>query len=434
MPSGALDNPAKPRIPCSLVPFFNRILLLALLVSAACSRAPSGPHLVVAINAGVEGEALKAAVRDYERASGVKMEAVELPYSNLFEKAMLDLASRTGAYDVIMMDDPWFPRLASEEKLAALEPLYQKEGLPGPDDDFIPTSLKLCHEPYPSGRLCALPYVGNSQFFFYRKDLFDKHGLQAPKTWEEVRSAARKIQEAEKGIYGYVMRAGPGNAAVADFMPVMWAFGADLLSPAGEPRLNTPEAAEALNFMVEMGKWTPPGYVSFNADEVNAHLLQGTAAMCINWPSWISAMDDPSKSRVVGKIAYAPMPGQRNPGQAATGNWLLGIPAGSKNIDAAFAFLRWATDPPQMRAAAERGCPPTRRSVFQYPELVRRFRAFPVQLQSLETGRPRPRTPQWNEIENVFGVYVSKANAGSVTVAEALSRARAEITEIQRRR
>ena len=403
------------------------------LLTAACSPAPSGPRLTVAINAGVEGEALKQAARDYQPASGVRMEIVELPYSSLFEKAMLDLDSRTGAYDVIMMDDPWFPRLASGEKLIALDPLYEKAGAAGPDPDFIPTSLRLCRDPYPGGRLYGLPYVGNSQFFFYRRDLFERHGLAAPATWDQVLAAARRIAGAEKGVYGYVMRAAPGNAAVADFMPVLWSFGADLLGPDGAPRLDRPEAAEALRFMIELGKWTPPGYVSFNADEVNAHLLQSTAAMSINWPSWISAMDDPSKSRVVGKIAYAPMPGQREPGRAATGNWLLGIPAGSKNVEAAFTFLRWATDRPQMRVAAQRGCPPTRRSVFQDPELVGKFRAFPVQLQSLETARPRPRTPDWNEIENVFGVYVSKANAGSASVGEALERAQAEIAAIQRR-
>ncbi len=414
----------------------GRATLAACLLCAAaagCSRAPAGPRLVVAVNAGVEGDALKQAARDYQRVAGVRMEIVELPYGNLFEKAMLDLDSRTGAYDVIMMDDPWFPRLASDEKLAPLEPLYAKAGVAGPDADFIASSLALGHEPYPNGPLYALPYVGNSQFFFYRRDLFEKHGLPAPKTWDDVRQAARRISAAEKGIYGYVMRAAPGNPAVADFMPILWAFGADLLGEDGQPRLNTTEAAEALAFMVEMGRWTPPGYVSFNADEVAAHLLQNTAVMSINWPSWISAMDDPVKSRVVGKIAFAPMPGQREPGRASLGNWLVSIPAASRNIDAAFRFLLWLTERPQMRAAAQRGNPPTRRSVFQDPELLRQFHSYPVQLQSLENGRPRPRTRHWNEIENVFGVYVSKANAGSITVTEALDRAQREITEIQRR-
>jgi multiple sugar transport system substrate-binding protein len=408
------------------------VALGILLALAGCARLPEGPRLVVAVNAGVEGEALKAAAGDYQQLTATRMEIIELPYANLFEKAMLDLDSRTGAYDVIMMDDPWFPRLAAGGKLAPLEPLYQKAGADGPDADFIAAAVSLGREPYPEGALYALPYVGNSQLFFYRQDLFEKHGVTPPKTWSEVREAARRIGAAE-GIYGYVMRAAPGNASVADFMPILWAFGADLLGPDGQPQLDTPEAAEALAFMVEMGKWCPPGYVSFNADEVAAHLLQATAAMSINWPSWISAMDDPVKSRVVKKIAFSPLPGERRPGQAALGNWLLGIPAGSRNLEAAFAFVRWAAEPAQMRAAAERGNPPTRRSVFQDAGLLARFRAYPVQLESLSTGRPRPRTIHWNEIENVFGVLISQANAGSLTVPEALARAQHEIREIGRR-
>jgi multiple sugar transport system substrate-binding protein len=394
-------------------------LLSVVAVGVSCTRTPaSGPRLVVAVNAGVEGDALKRAAAEYREVSGLRMEVVELPYANLFEKAMFDLDSRTGAYDVIMMDDPWFPRLASQGKLAPI---------PGADADFIASSLNLCREPYPDGPLYALPQVGNAGFFFYRRDLFEKHGLSAPRTWHEVREAARRLHGSDPGLYGYVMRAAPGNPAIADFMPILWAFGADL------DRLHTPEAHAALSFMVEMGRYSPPGYVSFNADELAAHLLQGTAAMSIKWPSWISAMDDPVKSRVVGLIAFSPMPGQKEPGRSALGNWLLGIPAASRQRDRALAFLRWATDAPQQRRAALRGNPPTRRSVFLDPELNRRFRAYPVQLAALENGRPRPRTPHWNEIENVFGVLVSKANAGSITVAEALRRAQEEITDIQRR-
>ena len=67
-----------------------------------------------------------------------------------------------------------------------------------------------------------------------------------------------------------------------------------------------------------------------------------------------------------------------------------------------------------MTQAALRGNPPTRRSVFQSPDLVKKFRAFPAQLAALEAARPRPRTAQWNEIENAFGVSLSQANSGAV--------------------
>jgi multiple sugar transport system substrate-binding protein len=268
--------------------------------------------------------------------------------------------------------------------------------------------------------------------FFYRRDLFAKYNLTPPKTWHEVLSAAKTIGTQEK-MFGYVMRAAPGNAVVADFMSLLWAFGGDVLDTSGKPVCDSPAAIEALEFMVELGKYSPPGYAGFNADEVSAHLLQSSAAMSINWPAWIAAMDDPSKSKVVGKIGFLPMPGERVPGVGELGSWLVAVPAGSKHQSDAFAFLYWATDPPQMQQAALRGNPPTRRSLFQSPELMARFRAFPAQLASLESARPRPRTPLWNEIENTFGIYLSKANAGTMDAAEAMHSAAREIGQILQR-
>ncbi len=407
-------------------------LLLLLLLSAAGCAGRAAPRFTIAVNAGVEGDGLKAAARDYEKLRpDANLEIVELPYANLFEKELLDTTFATGAYDVVMLDDPWFPRLAENEKLAPLEPLYAARGLPGPDEDFIPACLAVCREPYRTGRLYALPFVGNAQLFFYRADLFAQRGLPPPRTWDDVLAAARAFSGA--GIYGYVMRASQGNAVVADFLPLFWAFGAEMFGADGRPALESREAVAALKFMLELGRYSPPGYASFNADEVAAHLLQGTAAMSINWPAWILAMDDPRKSRVAGKIAFAPMPAAGRPGRAEIGNWLLAIPRGARHRDRAFEFILWVTAPEQMRRAALRGNPPTRFSIFRDLELVNRFRSYPVQLESLSTSRPRPRTPYWNEIENAFGIYLSQANSGRLTPEEALARAARDIAAIQER-
>jgi multiple sugar transport system substrate-binding protein len=389
---------------------------------AACSRTPER-SLIIAVNAGVEGTALKTAAKEWGSARGVHVEVVELPYANLFEKEQLDLTSRTGAYDVIMMDDPWFPRLVESGNLA---PLPHE-----PDPDLISSCLAVGRNPYAHGTYFALPYVGNSQLFFYRKDLFEKYGLTPPKTWDDVLASAKKIGAGEK-MFGYVMRAAPGNAVVADFMPLLWAFGGDVLDASGKPVVDSPAAIQALRLMIELGKLSPPGYTGFNADEVSAHLLQGTAAMSINWPAWIAAMDDPSKSKVVGKIGFTPMPGETASSVGELGAWLVGVPAASKHTSDAFDFIFWATEVAQMKQAALRGNPPTRRSVFQSPELVAKFRAYPVQLASLETARPRPRTPLWNEIENAFGIYLSKANTGMDPV-QAMHAAAQEIGQILQR-
>jgi multiple sugar transport system substrate-binding protein len=300
-------------------------------------------------------------------------------------------------------------------------------------------SMALCRRPYQTGTLHAFPYVGNSQLFFYRKDLFEKHSLKPPATWNDVLVAAKTIHEKESAgangakIHGYVMRAAQGNAAVADFMPIFWAFGGEMFDASGKPTVNSPEGIAALEFMLELGKYSPPGYVSFNAAEVGAHLLQGTAAMSINWPAWISSFSDPSKSKVIGKIEFANVPGAQKSGQAEIGNWLIAIPRDSQNAEAAMDFLLWATSAEQMKRSAQRGNPPTRKSLFRDAELVAKHPAYPAQLRSLESSRPRPRTPHWNEIENAFGIFLSKANSGELSPAEAMNQANAEIEKILQR-
>ncbi len=431
---------------------FALIFALVSLSFTACNNASKdAKQLTIAVNSGVEGDALKQAAKDYETQTGIKITIAEFPYANLFEKALVDLSSNTGAYDLVMLDDPWFPRFASQNFLTDLAPLYQKKNLAGPDEDFVKTSLALCRHPYETGALYALPYVGNSQLFFYRKDLFEKHNLKKPEIWWDVLNAAKAIDEKEKtgspsggAVRGYVMRAAQGNSVVADFMPIFWAFGAEMFDAEGKPTVNSSEGIDALKFMLELGKYAPAGYVNFGADEVSTHLLQGTAAMSINWPAWISAFSDPAKSKVLGKIEFAPMPNggkltkigyevinvEPIPGRAEIGNWLIAIPKGSTKQEAAFDFLLWATATEQMKKSALMGNPPTRKSLFTDAELMAKYPAYPVQLRSLETSKPRPRTPLWNEIENVFGIFLSKANSGSLSAEEAMNQANAEITKI----
>src|SRR5580693_8578557 len=104
-------------------------VLSFLVLLADCSHQDSDKALTIAVNAGVEGSALKAAAHQWGELRHTRIEVVELPYANLFEKESLDLQSRTGAYDVIMMDDPWFPKLAGD---GGLNPLPRV-----PDADFL---------------------------------------------------------------------------------------------------------------------------------------------------------------------------------------------------------------------------------------------------------------------------------------------------------
>ena len=48
-----------------------------------------------------------------------------------------------------------------------------------------------------AGKVAAMPAFADAMFMYYRKDLLDKHGVQEPKTWDELTAAASKIQPGE---------------------------------------------------------------------------------------------------------------------------------------------------------------------------------------------------------------------------------------------
>jgi len=135
----------------------------------------------------------------------------------------------------------------------------------------------------------------------------------------------------------------------------------------------------------------------------------------------------------VGKIAYAPIPSAVAVGASEIGHWLAAIPAGSKNKEMAFEFIHWATSAEKQKELALKwGNPPTRKSVFQDPELLAmsEFRHYPVLLQAISNSKPRPRISNWNEVENTFGIHLSKAVAGQVSPKEALVAAQKEVEKL----
>lgn len=59
-------------------------------------------------------------------------------------------------------------------------------------DSFIPASL----QPFSSdGKNYGIPLRFNGKFFVYNKEIFDKHGLEAPKTWDEFLDVLDTLKE-----------------------------------------------------------------------------------------------------------------------------------------------------------------------------------------------------------------------------------------------
>jgi sorbitol/mannitol transport system substrate-binding protein len=121
--------------------------------------------------------------------------------------------------------------------------LHAIEGLPSDydlEDVFKALRDGLSHE----GKLCALPFYGESSFLMYRKDLFEQKGLTMPDqpTYDDdIAKFAKALNNKAGGVYGLALRGQPGwgeNMATVDTMANT--YGATWFDMNWHPTLDNP--------------------------------------------------------------------------------------------------------------------------------------------------------------------------------------------------
>jgi len=409
------------------------LVLLALAVSAGSAFAQKQVKLVIAGRDGDYGNAMQAAVDAYTAKNpNVTFEVLKLSGDDVYQKSVIDLRTGTGTYDLVLIDDPKAMQFQKAGWLEDLDALYKKAGRTV-DSDFISTTIDLCRFPNgPKGKLYALPFVGNVSLFAYRADLFAKYGLAAPKTWNDVLAAAKKISEAEPAVSGVSFRGVKGNPILTAFLPVFWSFGADFFDASGKPAVNSPEAVRALKFFLELAKYAPKSVPMNNTAQVRDGLLAGTVGIAPEvWPAWLGKLDDPNESKVAGKVTVTKHPSDVKKSSPMNGIWHISIPVASRNKQAAFDFLEFLTSKEiQKLMVLKAGLPPSRSSVYADAEILAKHPWYPGIKDALENAVARPRTLFWAEIENTMGGLVQEALIGQKTAEQALDEANAKIAQI----
>jgi len=180
--------------------------------------------------------------------------------------------------------------------------------------------------------IMAVAFMVNAQHFFYRKDVFEEHGIAVPKTYDELLAAAKTLKEAG---FEHPYGAAFGNSweLANEYVNLLLANGGQLFDPAtSEPAFESPEAVEALEVMGELFQYMSPNSMSLDFGGVKRQLQQGDVVMAIQWGDQAPTMDNADESTVVGKIGYAPAPAMREGGPPSSTFWWDGyvIP---KNLD-----------------------------------------------------------------------------------------------------
>ncbi len=173
--------------------------------------------------------------------------------------------------------------LMNEDVIRPLDDLVAKHGQDIPKNQLITID----------GKVMAVAFMANAQHLVYRKDVLEKIGMEAPKTYEEMLDAAAKIREAG------IMQNPIGGAYAAgwnlaqEFVNMYIGFGGEFYKPgSAEVTINNERGVATLNMMKSLSEYMNPDFLTHDSNATSAEWEAGNVAMMNMWGSRTGVLMD----------------------------------------------------------------------------------------------------------------------------------------------
>jgi multiple sugar transport system substrate-binding protein len=298
---------------------------------------------------------------EWEKLTGIKINVVELPFTELYSSAVAEHLGGSGAYDVINYSPAWTGDLAEAGVIEPLDAYIDKYMDKKDLEDINPTYL-----PFMSwkGQNYGLFDDGDVFVMYYRKDWFEdeknmaefkekfNRDLAPPATWAEWDEVCQFFTEKyQPEMYGCAIQRAEGQA-YSWFLDHFRVNGGKFFDDNMKAAINSEAGVQTLTEMAASNKFMPPGVEKWGFVEVLSSWLDGKTGMIITWPpigrwsegygtqtaqlSWVP------KTQVAGKVGYAIPPGGHS---ELAGGFNLGVSTDSKNKEAAYLFVQWLNSP-----------------------------------------------------------------------------------------
>lgn len=387
----------------------------------------AGQTIEVSLTRDPRAEVLRAHEREFTELTGIRVNAEVVPWLQHRQMVTIQLNSGNPQFDVVTVQWHAQKRMIGKAKwLMDMNPLLRDSQLTAPDydfADFTPGGLRWAT--HGDGRMDTLPLSIDPWILYCNKELFAAKGLALPRTFEEIVIAAEKLTDKTAGVYGWVSR-GLRNANVPVWTSFMLGYDVDPVNPQTMQLQTTSDGAVAAgDYYKKLNReFAPPGTAGFNWNEAQTSFSQGKIGMWLDGIGFAAPFEDPTKSRVVGKVGYALMPQGPKAHHSATFGDGIGVPAASRRKEAAYLYCQWATSKMMgSRLLQSGGGSPCRASPYSDPQVIAGLKLPREWLSCLEgsTAMGRPGLPEIipvTEFRDVFGVGLTNMIGGADVRAE----------------
>lgn len=348
-----------------------RFPLTLLLFLLACLALPQKQTVLVwGVNFGPETKGLEAVVREFERRNpDLRVRAFNMGAGGMNPQKLMTAIVGNVAPDVIAQDRFTLSDYAARNAFRPLDDLIQRDR----NDPLAPRREDYYEAPWTEamygGKVYGIPTGSDNRILYWNKKLFRegaaelrKAGLdpnRAPRTWSELIAYGKALTKKNKD----------GTFKQVGFIPnwgntwlYMYAFqnNASFMSPDGRTcTLDSPEAVEALEFMVKGYDEITGGYEAskafesgFQSGENDAFIL-GKVAMKIDGDWSLNNLSRYAPEIELGAVP-PPVPDDRYYKRGRfkdekdvfvtwAGGFSYGIPRSAKNVEGGWRFIKFLT-------------------------------------------------------------------------------------------
>ncbi|MEF2279495.1 ABC transporter substrate-binding protein [Deinococcus sp. YIM 134068] len=262
-----------------------------------------------------------------------------VPFDQLPTKTLAAVAAKSPP-DVVVIDIRTTPLRAAKNQASNLSRL----GAESLRAQFYPNLWATATY---KGDQYGLPFVTDTRFLYYNKDLFREVGLnpnKPPKTWEELDAYARKLDRKTGPVYSRI-----------GFHPLYGNFGLESwVANAGgsiwnedltAPRFTNPTAVRTLGWLKDwtdrLGARNVQAFRSSFGSGAQDPFITGKLGMIADIGGYAATLKRYAPNLNYGMVRMPTPTGQPGPGTSSGGGFNLEVPVGSKHPKEAYAFARW---------------------------------------------------------------------------------------------
>jgi multiple sugar transport system substrate-binding protein len=322
--------------------------------------------------------------------------------------------AKSGECDVFSSDVIWTAEFASQKWLYDLTPYVNSKKA-----ELIPATVQTATY---NGKIWAMPNTTDAAFLYYRDDQI----TDPPTTWQAVYQAA-------KANDGIVYQGAPYEGLTCDFLELAFAAGGKVLSDDGKKSvINSPANVKALQFMVDGVKdgTAANGVTTYMEEESRRYWESGKATFMRNW-SYAYANGEKKGTKVAGKFKVMPFPTFEGGGKAAIlggHNWVISVY--TKNPGAALKFIDFTSTAEEQKLLFDKfTLSPVLASVYDDPDITKKYPWAPQEKQSVSQAKARPVSPVYPQISQAIYNNVNAALSGKVSPQDAMKTADDQINK-----